>query len=61
MIPILTYGQVKNEEIFARVEPKVNVEAIVTDIIATVRREGDAALLALCLKNRSYAVSGASV
>ena len=50
MIPILTYGQVKNEEIFARVEPKVNVEAIVTDIIATVRREGDAALLAYCKK-----------
>ena len=46
MIPILTYGQVKNEEIFARVEPKVDVTGIVTDIIATVRREGDAALLA---------------
>ena len=50
MIPILTYGQVKNEEIFARVEPKVDVTGIVTDIIATVRREGDAALLAYCKK-----------
>ena len=48
MIPILTYGQVKNEEIFARVEPKVDVTGIVADIIATVRREGDAALLAYC-------------
>ena len=46
MIPILRYGQVKNEEIFARVEPKFDVTAIVADIIATVRREGDAALLA---------------
>ena len=45
MIPILRYGQVKNEEIFARVEPKFDVTAIVADIIATVRREGDAALL----------------
>ncbi len=50
MIPILTYGQVKNEEIFARVEPKVDVTGIVTDIIATVRKEGDAALLAYCKK-----------
>ena len=50
MIPILTYGQVKNEEIFARVEPKVDVTGIVTDIIETVRREGDAALLAYCKK-----------
>ncbi len=46
MIPILQYGQVKNEEIFARVEPKFDVTGIVADIIATVRREGDAALLA---------------
>jgi histidinol dehydrogenase len=46
MIPILTYGQVKNEEIFARVEPKFNVEEIVSDIIARVRAEGDTALLA---------------
>ncbi|MBR2622253.1 MAG: histidinol dehydrogenase [Clostridia bacterium] len=46
MIPILTYGQVKNEEIFARVEPKVDVTGIVAEIIATVREQGDAALLA---------------
>ena len=50
MIPILTYGQVKNEEIFARVEPKFNVEEIVSDIIARVRAQGDAALLAYCEK-----------
>ena len=46
MIPILTYGQVKNEEIFARVEPKVDVTGIVAEIIATVREQGDAAPLA---------------
>ena len=50
MIPILTYGQVKNEEIFARVEPKVDVTGIVTDIINTVRSEGDKALLAYSKK-----------
>ena len=50
MISILTYGQVKNDEIFARVEPKVDVTGIVRDIIETVRREGDAALLAYCKK-----------
>ena len=50
MISILTYGQVKNDEIFARVEPEVDVTGIVRDIIETVRREGDAALLAYCKK-----------
>ena len=38
MIKILEYGQVKNEEIFARVEPAVNVEDIVTEIIKDVRK-----------------------
>ena len=46
MIKILNYGEVPNSEIFARVEPTVNVADIVADIIATVRRDGDAALLA---------------
>jgi histidinol dehydrogenase len=50
MISILTYGQVKNEEIFARVEPQVDVTGIVTDITNTVRSEGDKALLAYCKK-----------
>lgn len=44
MIRILKYGEVKNEEIFARTEPTVNVEAIVTDIIQNVRTRGDEAL-----------------
>ena len=45
MIQILKYGDVPNEQVFARVEPAVNVTAIVTDIIETVRQNGDAALL----------------
>ncbi len=50
MIAILPYGQVSNEEIFARVEPTVNVTDIVTDIIANVRKRGDAALYEYCEK-----------
>ena len=33
MIKIMKYGEVSPDEIFARVEPVVDVEAIVTDII----------------------------
>lgn len=50
MIKILKYGQVANKDIFARVEPKVNVEQIVADIIADVRENGDAALYKYCEK-----------
>ncbi len=50
MIQILTYGEVKNSEIFARSEAKMDVETIVSDIIRTVRAEGDAALLRYCEK-----------
>ena len=50
MIAILPYGQVSNEEIFARVEPTVNVSDIVTDILANVRKRGDAALYEYCEK-----------
>ena len=45
MIKIMKYGQVPNSEIFARVSPTVNVEAIVADIIANVRAKGDKAVL----------------
>ncbi|MCQ2362292.1 MAG: histidinol dehydrogenase [Acidaminococcaceae bacterium] len=44
MIKIFKYGEVANEEIFARVIPTMDVEAIVADIIATVRKDGDKAL-----------------
>ena len=50
MIKIMKYGQVPNSEIFARVAPSVNVEAIVTDIIADVRANGDRAVLDYNLK-----------
>ena len=50
MISIYKYGEVSNEEIFARVEPAVNVEQIVADIIADVRARGDEALYYYCEK-----------
>ena len=50
MIKLYKYGQVPNAEIFARVTPTVNVEAIVSDILANVRARGDAAVLEYNLK-----------
>lgn len=50
MIRILKYGEVPMSEIFARVEPTVNVEQIVSDIISDVRENGDTALKAYCEK-----------
>ena len=44
MIKIYKYGEVSNDEIFARGEEKYNVEGAVADIIANVRANGDAAL-----------------
>mgnify|MGYP003306109639 FL=1 len=44
MIKILQYGEVANEDIFARVVPTVNVEQIVADIIENVKAKGDKAL-----------------
>ena len=45
MIRILKYGEVANEDIFARAVPEVDVEDVVTSIIQDVRRNGDEALL----------------
>ena len=45
MIKIFRYGEVSSSEIFARAVPAVDVEAIVADIIADVKKRGDAALL----------------
>ena len=50
MIPILKVGQVPNSEIFARVTPAVDVAAIVSDIIADVKENGDTAVKAYCAK-----------
>jgi histidinol dehydrogenase len=44
MIRILNSREVSRDEIFARVMPSFNVEEIVTDIIANVRKNGDKAL-----------------
>lgn len=50
MIRIFPYGQVDKSEIFARVEPKVNVVQIVAEIIDNVRANGDQAVLSYCEK-----------
>ena len=50
MIRILRYGEVENDKIFARVEPSVNVEAVVSEIIENVKNKGDEALFAYCEK-----------
>ena len=47
MIRIYDVKEVSRDEIFARVEPKVPVEDIVSGIIARVEKEGDRALFAL--------------
>ena len=50
MIKIYNYGEVPNSEIFARDNISANVEDIVTDIIADVRKNGDEALFAYSKK-----------
>lgn len=50
MIPILKVGQVPNSEIFARVTPAADVAAIVADILADVKENGDTAVKAYCAK-----------
>ena len=50
MIRIMKYGEVSSDEVFARVEPKVDVEKIVADIIENVKNQGDKALYAYCEK-----------
>lgn len=50
MISIYKYGEVENDKIFARAQAEVDVAAVVSDIIANVRANGDKALLAYCEK-----------
>ena len=50
MIKIMKYGQISPEEIFARNESELDVADIVTGIIADVRKNGDAALIAYAKK-----------
>ncbi len=50
MIKIYEYGKVSNEDIFARVEPEFDVEAVVSEIIDNVKKYGDNALFEYCEK-----------
>ena len=50
MIKIMKFSEVKTEQIFARAENTVNVEQIVSQIIANVRANGDKALFEYCEK-----------
>ena len=50
MIKILKFGQVETEKVFARSENTVNVDQIVAEIIANVRKNGDKALFEYCEK-----------
>ena len=50
MIRILKFGEVSANDIFARTEPTVNVEAVVSEIIDNVRKNGDKALFEYCEK-----------
>ena len=50
MIKIYNYGQVSNEEVFARAVPEVNVEQVVAEILANVKTNGDKALYEYCEK-----------
>ncbi|MCH5198262.1 MAG: histidinol dehydrogenase [Oscillospiraceae bacterium] len=50
MIKILKYGEVENSDIFSRNAPEIKVEAIVSDIIENVRKNGDKALFEYCEK-----------
>lgn len=61
MIRILKYGEVANQDIFARAVPTVNVEETVAGILADVRREGDAALYRYTEKFDGAALSSLAV
>ena len=50
MIRIMKIGEVSPEEIFARISPETDVQAVVSDIIADVRENGDKALYAYAKK-----------
>ncbi len=50
MIKIMKYGEISKDEIFARQEQKIDVTAIVTDIISNVRTNGDKAVFEYNLK-----------
>ena len=48
MIQIYNYGQVDRQQIFARVIPEIDVEAVVSQIISDVRKNKDQAVKEYC-------------
>ena len=44
MISIFKYGEVPNEQIFSRMNPGINVQETVSEILKQVRTRGDAAV-----------------
>ncbi len=61
MIKIYKYGEVSNSEIFARDNIASGVEAIVSDIIANVRKNGDKALFEYAEKFDKVSLSSLEV
>ena len=61
MIKIMKYGEVSPEEIFARGKTSFDVADIVTDIIDTVKKNGDKALFEYCEKFDKVALSSLEV
>ena len=50
MIRILDYNEISRDEIFARSEETIDVSGVVSEIIETVKKEGDSALFRYCEK-----------
>ena len=50
MIKIMKYGEISEEEIFARTQSEIDVSAIVADVIDNVKKRGDEALFEYCKK-----------
>lgn len=48
MMRILNYNEISRDEIFARTEDVADVAGVVSEIIETVKREGDSALFRYC-------------
>ena len=48
MIRLMQFSQINREQILARTAPAVDVQAVVADIIAQVRKNGDSALYDYC-------------
>lgn len=61
MIKILKYGEVQSSEILSRAVPPVNVADIVSEIIKTVKKDGDRALFAYTEKFDKAKLEGLAV